>query len=73
MTYKACSNKDKSRRDNKNIDSVKSPFYEKLILDNDNVAIVTRETDNHIRIGLVHNTTVDTEGTNQADSTFVCK
>ncbi len=73
MTYKACSNKDKPRRDNKNIDSVKYPFDEKLILDNDNVAIVTRETDSHIRMGLVRNTTVDTEDTIQADSTFVCK
>ncbi len=53
MTYEDCSNKDKPKRKNKNIDSVKYPFYEKLILDNDNIVIVTHETDSHIRIGLV--------------------
>ena len=60
MTSEYYSSKDKPKRENKNIYSVKYPLYEKLILDNDNIAIVTHETDSHIRIGLIRNTTART-------------
>lgn len=54
-----------------NIDSVKYPVDEKLILDNDNFAIVTRETESRIRIGLVHNVTSSVGDTIQVDHPVV--
>jgi hypothetical protein len=44
---------------NSNKPSVNYPLYEKLILDNNKIALITHETDNKIRIGLVCNTITD--------------
>lgn len=50
-----------SVRNNDNKQSVNYPFYEKLTLDNDKIALITHETDNNIRIGLVCKTTISAE------------
>jgi hypothetical protein len=46
---------------NDNKPAINYPVYEKLILDNDNIALITHETDRKIRIGLVCNTNISIE------------
>jgi hypothetical protein len=59
MTYKNDSKVYKITNSNKQ--HVNYPFSEKLILDNDKIAIITHETNSNIRIGLVCNATISVE------------
>jgi hypothetical protein len=44
--------------DNTNKKVVEYPFSEKLLFDNNSIAIVTHEDDNIVRIGIVHQSNI---------------